>query len=96
MARLHLRHEAIDGGRETLRVVRHGAMHRDKRLAEFFMQSPAAGKAQHGSSEAWTVIGILDDAEVLLHEAAREFQWIVRQRGKVPCLVGEGIVQSVC
>ncbi len=51
VSRLHLGHEAIYRRGEAFGVMRHRSMHRRERLAELFVQPPAAGEAQHGSGE---------------------------------------------
>ena len=59
------------------------------------MQPPAAGEAQYGGGEHRTVIGLLDDAEVLLHQPAGQFQRIAGQGSEIPGLAGQRVVQQV-
>ena len=91
----HVAHEAIDRPRQAFGVERHRTVHLGERPADLLGQAPAAGKAQHGGGQYGRHRVVLDDAEILLHEQAREFQRIVGWRGEGPVLAGEEIAQGV-
>ena len=92
---LHVAHEAIDRPRQAFGIERHRTVHRGERAAEFLGQAPAAGKAQHGGGQHGGVVVVLDDAEILLHQPAGEFQRIAGRRGEVPVLAGQLVAQRV-
>ncbi len=66
-----------------------------ERMAKLFGEPPARRETEHGSGQARAGRIWLDQAEILLHQAAGEFERIAGRCREIPFLPGEAVAEAV-